>query len=316
MITANGLTKRYGAKLALAGVSFEVGKGTIMALLGPNGAGKTTTVSCLTTLERPDAGRAVVAGCDVLADPAGVRARISLTGQFTALDPVLTGRQNLVMFGELLGLRRRQAKARAEEMLAELDLTDAADRSVKSYSGGMRRRLDLCVSLLADRPVLFLDEPTVGLDPRGRRQIWQRMAGLREQGTTIVLTTQHLEEADALADDIFVIDGGRVIVHSTFGPLILLAYFWSSGFIPVEAFPGVLQPVVRANPVSAVQSAMMNLAQGGGLARPVTYAVCSTAGISLVFAVAARRLFAAPVGRPRGRAPGLSARELGGGKSV
>ena len=213
MITANGLTKRYGAKLALAGVSFEVGAGTIMALLGPNGAGKTTTVSCLTTLERPDAGRAVVAGCDVLADPAGVRARISLTGQFTALDLVLTGRQNLVMFGELLGLRRRRAKARAEEILAELDLTDAADRSVKSYSGGMRRRLDLCVSLLADRPVLFLDEPTVGLDPRGRRQIWQRVAGLREQGATIVLTTQHLEEADALADDIIVIDGGRVIAH-------------------------------------------------------------------------------------------------------
>jgi ABC-2 type transport system ATP-binding protein len=215
MIMADGLTKRYGAKVALAGVSFEAGAGTIMALLGPNGAGKTTTVSCLATLERPDAGRAVVAGCDVLADPAGVRARISLTGQFTALDPVLTGRQNLVMFGELLGLRRRQAKARAEEMLAELDLTDAADRSVRSYSGGMRRRLDLCVSLLIDRPVLFLDEPTVGLDPRGRRQVWQRVACLRGQGTTIVLTTQHLEEADALADDIFVMDGGRVIAHGT-----------------------------------------------------------------------------------------------------
>ena len=213
MITANGLTKRYGAKLALAGVSFEVGAATIMALLGPNGAGKTTTVSCLTTLERPDAGWAVVAGCDVLADPAEVRARISLTGQFTALDPVLTGRQNLVMFGELLGLRRRQAKARMEEMLAELDLTDAADRSAKSYSGGMRRRLDLCVSLLADRPVLFLDEPTAGLDPRGRRQIWQRVASLREQEATIVLSTQQLEEADALADDIFVVDGGRVIAH-------------------------------------------------------------------------------------------------------
>jgi ABC-2 type transport system ATP-binding protein len=219
VITADGLTKRYGATLALAGVSFEVAAGTIMALLGPNGAGKTTTVSCLATLDRPDEGRAVVAGCDVLADPAGVRARISLTGQFTALDPVLTGRQNLVMFGELLGLRRSRAKARAEEMLAELDLTAAADRSVKGYSGGMRRRLDLCVSLLVDRPVLFLDEPTVGLDPRGRRQIWQRVAGLREQGTTIVLTTQHLEEADALADDIFVIDGGRVIAHGKPGEL-------------------------------------------------------------------------------------------------
>ncbi len=215
MITAEGLTKRYGPHAALDGVSFQAATGTIMALLGPNGAGKTTTVRCLATLERPDAGRIVVAGCDVLADPAGVRARISLTGQFTALDPVLTGRQNLVMFGELLGLRRRQARARTEEMLAQLDLVDAADRAVKGYSGGMRRRLDLGVCFLVERPVLFLDEPTVGLDPRGRRQIWQRIAGLREQGTTIVLTTQHLEEADILADDIFVIDGGRVIAHGT-----------------------------------------------------------------------------------------------------
>jgi ABC-type multidrug transport system ATPase subunit len=215
MITVSGLTKRYGQKAAITDLSFEVGAGTIVALLGPNGAGKTTTVSCLATLERPDAGRAVVAGCDVLADPAGVRARISLTGQFTALDPVLTGRQNLVMFGELLGLRRRQAKARAAEMLTGLDLNDAADRSVKTYSGGMRRRLDLCVSLLVERPVLFLDEPTVGLDPHGRREIWQRVTSMRDQGTTIVLTTQHLEEADSLADDIFVIDGGMVIALGT-----------------------------------------------------------------------------------------------------
>jgi len=215
VIRVEGLVKRYGEQVALDGVSFSARPGTIVALLGPNGAGKSTAVRCLTTLERPDAGNAVVGGYDVVTEPHSVRSQILVTGQSTTVDEALTGRQNLVMFGELLGLGRRPAKVRAADVLDSLELVDAANRAVKTYSGGMRRRLDLGVSLLVERPVLFLDEPTVGLDPRSRRNIWQRVSELRDRGTTILLTTQTLEEADALADELVVIDDGRVIAAGT-----------------------------------------------------------------------------------------------------
>lgn len=209
------LRKTFGEKTAVDEVSFSVAPGTVLGLLGGNGAGKTTMVNCLSTLLPLDGGRAVVAGCDVTDDPAGVRASIALTGQFAAVDDVLTGRQNLVLFGRLLKLGRKEAAARAEELLAGFGLGDAADQPVTSYSGGMRRRLDLAASLVVRRPVIFLDEPTTGLDPVGRREMWRVVSGLCDEGATLLLTTQYLEEADRLADRIVVLDQGRVIAEGT-----------------------------------------------------------------------------------------------------
>jgi ABC-2 type transport system ATP-binding protein len=214
-IRATGLVKHYGNVRALDGVDLAVPEGTVLGLLGPNGAGKTTAVRVLTTLLVPDAGTAEVAGVDVLADPAAARSRFGLSGQYAAVDEYLSGYENLEMIGRLYRLGRRRARERARELLADFSLTDAADRPTRTYSGGMRRRLDLAGALVADPPVLFLDEPTTGLDPRSRTDLWEVITKLVSRGTTLLLTTQYLEEADVLADDIMVIDHGKVIAQGT-----------------------------------------------------------------------------------------------------
>ena len=214
-IEAEGLVKVFGRTRALDGIDLQVRAGTILGMLGPNGAGKTTTVRVLTTLLRPDLGTARVAGFDVRTEAAQVRREIGLTGQYAALDESLTGRANLIMVGQLCRLSKKQAKQRAAELLDEFDLADAADRGVKTYSGGMRRRLDLATSLVARPSILFLDEPTTGLDPRSRVVTWDAVRALTATGTTVLLTTQHLDEADQLADLITVVDHGRVIAEGT-----------------------------------------------------------------------------------------------------
>jgi len=215
MIEAHGLRKRFGATVALDGIDLEVPAGAILGVLGPNGAGKTTAVRILTTLARPDSGSARVAGHDVLADAQAVRASIGVTAQDATLDEVLTGRQNLHMVGRLSGLGRALARTRAGELLEQFGLTDAADRILKQYSGGMRRRLDLAAGLVTRPPVLFLDEPTTGLDPTSRVRMWDVIRELVADGVTLLLTTQYLDEADQLADRIVVIDHGRVIAGGT-----------------------------------------------------------------------------------------------------
>lgn len=215
MIRAQGLVKRFKGVEALGGLDLDVPEGRVLALLGPNGSGKTTTVRVLTTLLRPDAGQAVVAGVDVLADPALVRSRIGLSGQYAAVDEHLTGYENLVMVGRLYHLERDHARRRARELLERFDLAESADRPSKTYSGGMRRRLDLAGALVAHPSVLVLDEPTTGLDPHSRQQMWDVIRELVAEGSTLLLTTQYLEEADRLADDILVIDKGREIARGT-----------------------------------------------------------------------------------------------------
>ncbi len=214
-VEAQGLTKRYGETVALDGVDLRVPAGRVVGLLGPNGAGKTTTVRILATLIRPDAGRAAVAGFDLAREPQRVREVIGLTGQYASVDEKLTGRENLLLVARLLGFPRRRARERAAQLLADFHLEAAADRAAKTYSGGMRRRLDLAVSLVGRPRILFLDEPTTGLDPRARRELWERVRALVAAGTTVLLTTQYLEEADALADEIAVMDGGRIIDSGT-----------------------------------------------------------------------------------------------------
>ncbi|WP_344441066.1 ATP-binding cassette domain-containing protein [Kitasatospora nipponensis] len=214
-IEAENLVKTFGDVRALDGVSLDVPEGTVLGLLGPNGAGKTTTVRVLTTLLLPDSGSAVVAGVDVLRHPNRVRSLIGLSGQYAAVDEYLTGRENLQMVGELYQMSTRDAKARARELLEWFNLAEAADRTAKTYSGGMRRRLDLAAALVVRPPVMFLDEPTTGLDPRNRLALWEVIETLVEQGTTLLLTTQYLEEADRLAHDIAVVDHGRVIARGT-----------------------------------------------------------------------------------------------------
>jgi ABC-2 type transport system ATP-binding protein len=214
-IQAIDVHKRFKDKVALDGFDLAVRSGDVCALLGPNGAGKTTAVRILTTLLRPDAGRVSVAGYDVRADPRAVRYRIGLVGQHASVDEILTGRQNLVMFGKLYHLSRADARQRADQLLEQFQLTEAADRSVASYSGGMRRRLDLAVSLILSPPVLFLDEPTTGLDPRARIDVWASIKSMVGSGTTVLLTTQYLEEADQLSDQIVVVDTGRVVAQGT-----------------------------------------------------------------------------------------------------
>ena len=214
-IEARGLRKRFGHADVLTGLDLAVPTGTVFALLGPNGAGKTTTINILTTLVRPDAGAAHVAGHDVVTEPHEVQRRIALTGQSAAVDEVLTATENLVMMGRLSGLTRREARRRADELLERFGLVDAAGRRVGTFSGGMRRRLDLALSLIVPVPVLFLDEPTTGLDTRSRQELWSVIRSLADDGSTVFLTTQYLEEADRLADRIAVLDRGRIAAEGT-----------------------------------------------------------------------------------------------------
>src|SRR6202163_2784011 len=214
-VSASGLVKSYGSVRALAGVDLEAGSGAVLGLLGPNGAGKTTIIRILTTLLKPDAGTAQVAGLDVVRDAARLRERIGLAGQYAAVDENLTGLENLTMAGRLYGQPRASAKRRGHELLERFELLDAAHRATKTYSGGMRRRLDLAAALVARPPVLFLDEPTTGLDPRSRLQLWETIERLVAEGTTVMLTTQYLDEADRLATKIAVIDQGRVIARGS-----------------------------------------------------------------------------------------------------
>lgn len=214
-IQAHGLQKSYGSVSVLRGIDLEVGTGTVFALLGPNGAGKTTTVRILSTLLPPDAGSAEIAGHDVVADPAAVRRKISLTGQYAAVDELLTGAENMAMMARLAHLPRKKRRARTGELLEQFDLTGAKDRLVKTYSGGMRRRLDLAVGLITRPSVIFLDEPTTGLDPRSRQTMWDTVRELVSQGVTVFLTTQYLEEADQLANRIAVIHDGVLVAEGS-----------------------------------------------------------------------------------------------------
>jgi ABC-2 type transport system ATP-binding protein len=214
-VVVAGIKKSFGDVEALRDVSFEVQRGEVLGLLGPNGAGKTTTVNILSTLIKPDCGRALIAGHDVVADPAGVRRSLMLTGQHVALDDLLTGRENLLMFGRLQGLKKKLAKQRAQELLEQFDLVGAADRPVGNYSGGMKRRIDIACGLVVRPEVVFLDEPTTGLDPRSRQAIWELVTDFKDAGIATLLTTQYLEEADLLSDRIIVIDKGTVIAEGT-----------------------------------------------------------------------------------------------------
>jgi len=232
---AEGLVKRFGATTALNGVDLAAQEGTVLGVLGPNGAGKTTAVRVLATLLRPDGGRASVTGLDVVRQAAQVRRQIGLTGQYASVDEDLTGIENLVLIGRLLDLSRRDARARARHLLAQFDLSEAADRPAKNYSGGMRRRLDLAASLVGRPSVIYLDEPTTGLDPAKRDDVWRLVRALVEDGTTVLLTTQYLEEADALADDITVIDHGRVIAHGSPAELKQVIGGQTLSVRPVEA---------------------------------------------------------------------------------
>jgi ABC-2 type transport system ATP-binding protein len=218
-VKADGVCKAFGGTRVLDEVDLAVASGSVFALLGPNGAGKTTLVRILATLTKPDAGTVTINGHDLRTDPVGVRRSISLTGQHAAVDDVLTGRENLVMMARLLRVPRVAARRRADDLLAAFDLRDAADKRVKSYSGGMRRRLDLAVSMITPPPLLFLDEPTTGLDPRSRNQLWAFVRKLATDGVTVLLTTQYLEEADRLADTVAVLHHGRIVAQGTPGEL-------------------------------------------------------------------------------------------------
>ncbi|HEX6347468.1 ATP-binding cassette domain-containing protein [Umezawaea sp.] len=242
-IQVEGLTKRYDQHQALDGIDLSVRQGSVLGLLGPNGAGKTTAVRVLATLLEPDGGRAMVAGYDVVKQPVEVRRRIGLAGQYAAVDELLTGRENLVLLGTLLHLGRAGARRRAAELLERFDLTEAADRSAETYSGGMRRRLDLASCLVADPSVLFLDEPTTGLDPASRQSLWTTVRGLVSDGVTVLLTTQYLEEADYLADQVVVINSGKVIADGT--PDELKRKVGQEWLEVVVALPNAVETAVR-----------------------------------------------------------------------
>jgi ABC-2 type transport system ATP-binding protein len=263
VIEAHGLTKHFGPTQALAGVDLSVDQGTLLGVLGPNGAGKSTALRILTTLTLPDSGTARVAGFDVVSQAPEVRRRIGVTAQDATVDPALTGRQNLVMIGELSRLSRGHAKWRAGELLDRFDLVDAADRVVKGYSGGMRRRLDLAASLVTNPPVMFLDEPTTGLDPASRASMWEVIRGLLAEGVTVLLTTQYLDEADQLANRIVVIDHGQVIADGT--PAELKARTGRQRVDvrlsrPIDGAVAALTGLVTAPPIVSADGLLLSLA--------------------------------------------------------
>ena len=272
-IEAHGLVKRFGKTTALAGVDLTARTGSVLGLLGPNGAGKTTAVRILATLLRPDGGSATVSGYDVVRDAHQVRQLIGLTGQYASVDEGLSGTNNLIMIGRLLGLSRSDARARAAELLTRFELTDAAGRAAKTYSGGMRRRLDLAASLVGRPRVLYLDEPTTGLDPHSRNEVWVMIRGLVADGTTVLLTTQYLEEADQLAHDIAVIDHGAVIASGTpdelkasAGQQVLEVTPASRG--DLSAVAELLERLTGAQPAIGVESGQVSVQVEGGRALP------------------------------------------------
>ncbi|MEV0450132.1 ATP-binding cassette domain-containing protein [Streptomyces sp. NPDC050600] len=282
-VLSEGLQKRYGEVHALRGLDLAVPEGTVCGVLGPNGAGKTTAVRVLTTLTAPDAGSARVAGRDVVRDPAGVRERIAVTGQYASVDGDLTGAENLRLFARLL----RAPRSRADELLERFGLAEAADRPARTYSGGMRRRLDLAASLIVRPHVLFLDEPTTGLDPRSRGEIWDAVRGLASQGTTVLLTTQYLEEADQLADEVVVVDGGRAAHRGT--PAELKALIGSYAEIVVadpaslEAAAGVLDRLTGSAPaLDAERRAVGAVTTDRTLTLPRIVREADAAGIHLI----------------------------------
>jgi ABC-2 type transport system ATP-binding protein len=280
-IRARGMIKRFGDMTAVAGIDLDVPRGMIFAILGPNGAGKTTLLRMLATLARPDGGEATVMGRDLATDPDGVRGVISMTGQFASLDEDLTGRENLVMLARLWGFRGAQAKERAEALLAAFDLADAGGKQVKAYSGGMRRRLDIAASLVVTPGVLFLDEPTTGLDPSARAGVWTLIKGLAQSGVTILLTTQYLEEADQLAGRIAVIDHGRKIAEGTSRELKAQT---GSGVLHVT--PALAADLDRAALVleRAAGSTVVRSAEGGDLSVAVADAGRANAAIGALVA--------------------------------
>ncbi|MEU9702068.1 ATP-binding cassette domain-containing protein [Streptomyces sp. NPDC047981] len=282
-VLSEGLQKRYGEVHALRGLDLAVPEGTVCGVLGPNGAGKTTAVRVLTTLAAPDAGSARVAGCDVVRDPAGVRKRIAATGQYASVDGDLSGAENLRLFARLL----RAPRARADELLDRFGLTEAAGRPARTYSGGMRRRLDLAASLLVPPRVLFLDEPTTGLDPHSRNGIWDAVRGLASRGTTVLLTTQYLEEADQLADDIVLIDEGRAAQRGTPAELKALIGSWAEVVVAdaryLDAAAGVLDRLTGSAPaLDAERRTVGVVTTDGTLTLPRIVREIDAAGVPLM----------------------------------
>jgi oleandomycin transport system ATP-binding protein len=285
-IEAVGLVKKYGSTTALAGVDLSVPTGTVLGVLGPNGAGKTTAVRILGTLLRPDAGHATVGGYDVVREAGKVRSIIGLTGQYASVDEDMSGRRNLIMIGRLLGYSRPQARAKADELLERFELTDAGDRIAKTYSGGMRRRLDLAASLVGDPSILYLDEPTTGLDPHARNGVWETVRNLVLDGTTVLLTTQYLEEADALADSIVVFDKGTVVANGRPAELKAQAGKQSLDVRPaepahLERVAAIVAESVGTRPSVDVVNALVSVPVTDGSSMPVVVRRLDEAGIAV-----------------------------------
>jgi oleandomycin transport system ATP-binding protein len=285
-IEAVGLVKKYGSTTALAGVDLTVPTGTVLGVLGPNGAGKTTAVRILGTLLRPDAGHATVGGYDVVREAAKVRSIIGLTGQYASVDEDMSGRRNLVMIGRLLGMSRPDARSRAEKLLERFELTDAGDRTAKTYSGGMRRRLDLAASLVGNPRILYLDEPTTGLDPHARNGVWETIRDLVLDGTTVLLTTQYLEEADALADSLMVFDKGRVVASGRPAELKAQAGKQTLDVRPsepahLERVAAIVAEAVGVRPSVDVVNALVSAPVTDGTALPVVVRRLDEAGIAV-----------------------------------
>ncbi|WP_328989993.1 ATP-binding cassette domain-containing protein [Kribbella sp. NBC_01245] len=285
-IVAEGLVKRFGSTTALAGVDLAVPTGSVLGVLGPNGAGKTTAVRILGTLIQPDAGHAEVGGHDVVREAGRVRELIGLTGQYASVDEDLSGRRNLVMIGRLLGLPRPQARQRADELLERFELTDAGDRIAKTYSGGMRRRLDLAASLVGNPSILYLDEPTTGLDPHARNGVWDTVRDLVLEGTTVLLTTQYLEEADALADSIVVFDHGRIVASGRPAELKAQAGRQSLDVRPadprhLERVAAIVAESTGTRPSVDIVNALVSVPVADGTSMPVVVRRLDEAGIAV-----------------------------------